>query len=85
MQNKQISQSEALKNLVKKIPVKERQNISQTRHPSYRSQTKETISCYLHHARLDLEISLYGVLSRYSQFRRRLLQKSSSELHGKWT
>jgi len=83
MQNKQTSQSEASENLVEYIPVKERQKISQIR-SSYRGQTRETISCYIHQAGLDLEISLYGVLSKYAQSRRNHLQKASSELRGTW-
>ena len=65
---KKVSQSEALENLVEDIPVKERQKLSQAQ-PTYPNKIQKTVGSRLHNARLDLEISLYWLLSKYEQTR----------------
>lgn len=66
MQHKQTSQSEALENLVKGIPVKERLNLSESAH----AKPKKSENSVFHQARLNLEIAIYWLLCKYVQARR---------------
>jgi len=71
LMQKNISQSEALKNLVGNKPVKERQTISQANSIPAFKERKAVVSDCLHNARLDLEIGMYWMLSKYQQTRYR--------------
>ena len=70
-QNK--SQSEALKNLVERIPVKEREKLSNVQPVIVKSSTSRINP--FSQARLNLEIATYWFLSKYSQSRRHKAQK----------
>ena len=63
------SQSEAIKNRVERLPVKERQKLSSTCPLSTKS-TKGRINT-ISKTKLDLEIVTYWLLSMYIQTRRR--------------
>ena len=73
MHQKQTSQSKALENLVGRIPVKEGQKLSKTARPieKYSKSGKSSFS----HARLNLEIAGYWILSKYAQARRNQAKK----------
>ena len=62
------SQSEALKNPVERLPVKERQKLSPTLSLYVKSNKEHTSS--FDKAKLDLEIATYWLLSKYIQTRR---------------
>lgn len=66
--NKKTSHSEATKTLVKELPVKEREIPLQLQ-----SNMIEKPSSVLHRTRLDLEIGVYWVLSKYQQSKRKHL------------
>jgi hypothetical protein len=68
MQYKTKSQSKALENLVKSIPVKERQKLSKLEPSMVKSTKKENEP--LSAARLNLEIAVYWLLSKYVQAKR---------------
>jgi len=72
------SQSEALKNPVERIPVKERQKLSSTL-PWYTKSNKGQINSF-DRARLDLEIATYWLLSKYIQTRRKYILKTSKKV-----
>jgi len=72
------SQSEALKNPVERIPVKERQKLSSTFPLSVKSN-KGHINSF-DKARLDLEIAAYWLLSKCIQTRRRYILKTSKKV-----
>lgn len=61
------SQSEAIKNLVKRTPVKEREKLSSM----YQTRKTPKTQHGLHQIRLDLEILAYWLLSKYAQSRSR--------------
>ena len=70
------SQSKDTKNLVDSIPVKEGEKLSPVQY-SYFSKIRRTTSHGLHNIILDLEISIYGTLSRYEQSKRYRLSRLS--------
>ena len=72
------SQSEAIKNPVERIPVKERQKLSSTL-PLYVKSDKRNINSF-DKVRLDLEITTYWLLSKYIQARRRYHLKISRKV-----
>ena len=63
--SKNVSHSEATENLVKGLPVKERENPLQTQ-PITCKKT-QLIKHVLNSTRLDLEIGMYWALSKYQQ------------------
>ena len=71
------SQSEALKNLVERLPVKERQKLSPTLPLDVKSNKGHTSS--FDKAKLDLEVATYWLLSKYIQTRRRYISRISKK------